>query len=265
MRYCVKARAASSLCRRCVRTWLALAVVAPVVPRHAPADRDCRSTTEKRGRSMHGQQVPRWTRSSSRRVPQVIARHRARYSLSGGEFGLGAALINAIGLLVAHKRSPWLPDVGRRSRADGRCWPHVDARDSHPLLNDHASPAHVSRRRDARPQWLLVAVAVVLMLLTLLMPDGVLRYAVCAFIVAGYFVAAVRIARRQQPRDVVVERRDTPERPRPQRCRSSSARALASQRSGPAPFVSVTAHAACPARVPPSSQVLGEGQPSRCR
>lgn len=54
----------------------------------------------------------------------------------------------------------------------------------------------MSRRRDARPQWLLVALVVVLMLLTLLMPDGVLRFAVCAAIVAGWFAAMVWIARR---------------------------------------------------------------------
>jgi len=34
------------------------------------------------------------------------------------------------------------------------------------------------------------------MLLTLLMPDGVLRFAVCAAIVAGWFAAMMWIARR---------------------------------------------------------------------
>lgn len=54
----------------------------------------------------------------------------------------------------------------------------------------------MSPRSDSGPHGLLVAVVVALLLLTLLMRDGVLRYAVCAVIVVGHFFTMVPIARR---------------------------------------------------------------------
>jgi hypothetical protein len=54
----------------------------------------------------------------------------------------------------------------------------------------------VSHRRDARPQGLLAVVAVVFLLLTLLLDDGPVRFALAGAIVFLYFLTMVRIARR---------------------------------------------------------------------